>query len=117
MLSMSSIATFCRSVYIGLGNRRHFERSPADGVAVMTFNNEYGELTRYNCRLVDISEAGIGIESSEAVALNSGVYLESEAQNVKSFAQIRYCQRRGSVYAIGLAFRPPPHVRVALPRR
>jgi hypothetical protein len=113
MVSMNSVGTFCRSLYFLLGNRRHFERRPASGAVAMTIHDKYGEPTTHNCHLIDISEAGVGIESPEAAAPNTDVYLEFEFGRLKSFARIRYCQQRGSAYAVGLAFRPAPNDRAA----
>jgi len=75
-----------------------------NGVVLLTVKAERGDLVTYECQIVDVSEKGIGIESPHPVLQDADAHLQFMGDSLTSFACVRYCQERDSVYRLGLFF-------------
>lgn len=58
-------------------------------------------------RGVDMSRLGARIETADAIAPGSFVFIQVRELNLMGGAVVRYCTRRGLNYKIGLEFRNP----------
>ena len=66
-----------------------------------------GRTRRMNVRGVDMSGAGVCVESSKPVAPGSKVYVQVKQLNLMGTGVVRHCRVRGSKYRIGLEFPNP----------
>jgi hypothetical protein len=77
-------------------------RRPVDGEVVISWRDPYG-LHQFSRVLgVDLSTAGVGVESSEPLALDSYVLVNAEQYGISGLARVRHCAPRGRKYLIGL---------------
>ena len=91
-----------RSFYQLLSNRRRSERAAISGTVLMT--SGHAIVTTCPCSSVDISPRGIGIDSPDEMAVDAIVALHADEDAPRRLARVRYCQRRGEMYRIGLEF-------------
>ena len=63
-----------------------------------------GRTRKINVRGVDMSGAGVCVESSKPVALGSQVYVQVKQLKLMGTGVVRHCVSRGGRYRIGLEF-------------
>ena len=105
---VEKLIDYGRSFYTLLGERRKSQRVEFPCKITVSCKNRYGQLTTQVGACLNISERGMGIEAAEPVPENSDIYIHSETHNVKRFARVRYCIRKGDVVYLGCSFRAAP---------
>ena len=105
---VEKLKDYGRSFYSLLGDRRKAERVDFHCSLTVSCKDKYGQLTTHVCTCVNVSTKGIGLISPEPIPANSDVYVHSEGHNLKRFARVRYCDRKGDRSYIGCYFKPAP---------
>ena len=90
-------------IFNAFGDSRSAKREPAEGRVTLNWRDRFGDGFAYGtCR--DISGRGIGIECLEPIPLKAPVDVRlADGRSVKP-AVIRYRDKRGSAYIMGLEF-------------
>jgi hypothetical protein len=105
---VEKLIDYGRSFYSLLGERRKGQRLDFNCTVTVSCKNRYGQLTAHTCQCVNVSDSGIGIESPDRIPDNSDIYIHSETHNLKKFARVLYCHRRGDRTYLGCSFQPAP---------
>ena len=79
-------------------------RNTADCSVELTWRGEAGDKRLELCRAVDISEAGVGVESSEPLPPCSHVVVRAQEFEIAALAKVTHCSWRRSIYFLGLQF-------------
>ncbi|MFN0171758.1 MAG: PilZ domain-containing protein [Bryobacteraceae bacterium] len=70
----------------------------------MSWQDGQGRYRTSQAKGVDICETGAQVELTEAVEPHSPVTIRSEKHRLSASATVRYCQRRGPRFRIGIEF-------------
>ena len=105
---VEKLKDYGRSLYSLLGERRKAERMDFSCSITVSCKDRYGQLTTHVCRCLNVSARGIGLISPEPVPENSDIYLHSENHNLKRFARVKYCVRKGDSNYLGCYFQAAP---------
>ena len=73
----------------------------------LSWTDSDGHTRRINVRGIDMSGAGVCVESSKPVAPGSRVYVQVKQLKLMGAGVVRHCIHRGSKYRIGLEFPNP----------
>lgn len=102
-------------------NLRRHERKPFPASIRVGWQDRLGNDKSVMTRSFDISETGLRFELHEALPLRSGVMVRGDKLGLQTRATVRFCERKGGKYAVGVEFaggyhwRPPTEaIRVAL---
>lgn len=79
-------------------------RNTADCSVELTWRTEAGDKRLELCRAVNISEAGVGVESPEPLPLCSHVVVRAPEFEIAALARVTHCAWRRSIYFLGLQF-------------
>jgi hypothetical protein len=103
------------------GNLRRSERKPFRASIRVGWQDRLGNDKSVMTRSFDISETGVRFELHEALPLRSGVLVRGDKLELQTRATVRFCERKGTKYAVGVEFiggyrwHPPSEaIRVAL---
>ena len=96
---------YARSFYQMVGNRRKFERMPISETIRASCRGHAVETT-HNCRSVDVSPRGIGMDCPEELRPDAVVELHSADGRSSRLACVRYCRPQGDGFRVGLEFMP-----------
>ena len=97
-----------RSFYALLGDRRKAERVDFNCSITVSCKDKYGQLTTHVCTCLNLSTKGIGLVCPESIPENADVYVHSDSHNLKRFARVKYCHRKGDSNYIGCYFQSAP---------
>jgi hypothetical protein len=73
----------------------------------LSWTDAEGRTRRTNLRGIDMSGAGVCVESSKPVAPGSRVYVQVKQLKLMGAGVVRHCVPRGGKYRIGLEFPNP----------
>lgn len=79
-------------------------RYPVDFQVFLTFQMKNGLVQRVASRCVNLSPSGAKVETRDRLELRSTITLHSAEFGRMGTAIIRYCNRRGMKYEVGLEF-------------
>ncbi len=84
--------------------RRREKRQQFDAEVSISWRDAGGLRQFCSVRGLDVSDSGLRVESPEPVAAGSFVHVHAENRGFGGTAIVRYCERRGTTYVIGLEF-------------
>lgn len=103
------------------GNLRRHERKPFPASIRVSWQDRLGNDKSVMTRSFDISKTGVRFELHEALPLRSGVMVRGDKLGLQTRASVRFCERKGPKYSVGVEFaggyhwHPPSEaIRVAL---
>jgi hypothetical protein len=105
---VEKLMDYGRSLCSLLGERRKSDRFDFQCNIMVSSKNRYGQLTTHLCKCLNVSEKGLGFVSPDPIAEDADIYIHSETHNLKRFARVRYCVRRGEANYVGCMFRHAP---------
>jgi hypothetical protein len=83
-------------------DRREHDRSKIETRAWISWSDRQGARAQARGFCLDISEAGVKIETSEPIPPDTSVGVAMPALGIRADALVRYCRSVGSRYVVGL---------------
>ena len=81
------------------------ERYRVDFPVFLSWQQKNGSIQRVPGRCVDLSPFGAKLETIDRLDPSATIVVQSEQFGVMGMASIRYCNRNGTKYSVGLEFR------------
>jgi len=100
---VGGLVRYARSFYQLVGNRRKFARAPISGTVLVTTKGYAIDMT-HTCSCVDMSPSGIGMDCPEPLTVDAFVQVHFKENGPRRVGRVRFCNRLGDVYRIGLQF-------------
>ena len=105
---VEKLIDYSRALYTLLGERRKTERVEFKCMVSVTCTHRSGWVTMHVCSCLNLSDAGMGLESFEPIPANSHVYIQSGKHHLKRFGRVRWSVQKGDRFFVGCSFRPKP---------
>jgi hypothetical protein len=86
------------------GNLRRHERKRFPASIRVSWQDHLGDDKSVMTRSFDISETGVRFELHEALLPRSGVIVRGDKLGLQTRATVRFCERKGTKYAVGVEF-------------
>src|SRR4051812_40160204 len=100
-VALSVLTNYGRSLYYLWGNRRSCERLPIEGPIRLGYYDGSGRSVTLACACVDVSANGMGVQSPEAIPVDTEVYLCAGKSREFRVARVCHCHERGPSFRIG----------------
>jgi hypothetical protein len=91
-----------------MNEKRGAPRQLFDCALEISWQDGTGNKRTMAARAIDVSNSGLRVESGEAIALETGVYVRADRYGLTGDTSVRHCSRRGSKFVLGLEFNGEP---------
>ena len=87
-----------------MNEKRRAPRQLFDCALEISWEDGNGHNRTMAARAIDVCTSGIRVESGEAIALQTNVYVRADRYGLTGGTLVRHCGRRGSKFLLGLEF-------------